>query len=573
MFKILFSVILIILINTFYPDTLGEPNPMSPYKFTLNTRSEEIERNLSTKAIFYKGIEWSNVELSVNENNIEINKNIAKIDADMQTLYAQLQKLHLAKNIKQIEQNIETLQNARKNIIQTAERQLKTINYQGLYLVIHNNVSPLEKEDVLVNNMRNVIAPTAISTANAVFIQNITVLQNNRLEYDYIRQNVSGTIEPVNSLYTDANKSEGYFIQIRQEKIFPLQKAPKSVSNNPINTTNIKVIDLYNNDNYNQDLNLMLPDADLRNRISNNWLIPNLEVFKKNIAKYNATSQNAEANIAIETQKQLHNIDIEIASAQQELVSKRAEVQKILQVLNLSNCSINQLYTCVTNAEYEISQKMKKLETEKLLQKEKELLTQIFDISGQGGDPAKALATETCQKIQTLNNINSTVKNFLQELTITNGIVSSYGSASSTDLFRNIEYFWMYPIATNQNGYKVGVVLRFKMRNAKADLVGKYRMEMVLSERELAENPQAQTMMDMMKLECDMTYNGNSYVTAEMMGQVKKDTAQWDINADSLILMSRGKREAAKMVKIDGGFILTQETKEGTLTLKYIKQK
>lgn len=110
--------------------------------------------------------------------------------------------------------------------------------------------------------------------------------------------------------------------------------------------------------------------------------------------------------------------------------------------------------------------------------------------------------------------------------------------------------------------------------NAKADLAGKYKMEMVLSEKELAENPQAKSMMDMMKLECDMTADGKCYVTAEMMGQSKKDTSEWDVNGDSLILMSKGKREAAKMVKVDGGFTITQETgKMGSLTLKYTKQK
>lgn len=110
--------------------------------------------------------------------------------------------------------------------------------------------------------------------------------------------------------------------------------------------------------------------------------------------------------------------------------------------------------------------------------------------------------------------------------------------------------------------------------NAKADLAGKYKMEMVLSEKELAENPQAKQMMDMMKLECEMTADGKCYVNAEMMGQSKKDTSAWDVSGDSLILMSKGKRDAAKMEKIDGGFTITQKTgKEGTLTLKYTKQK
>lgn len=101
-------------------------------------------------------------------------------------------------------------------------------------------------------------------------------------------------------------------------------------------------------------------------------------------------------------------------------------------------------------------------------------------------------------------------------------------------------------------------------------------MEMVLSEEELAKNPQAKAMMEMMKLECDMTADGKCYMNAEMMGQAKKDTAQWDVSGDSLIMISKGKRDAAKMTKIDGGFTISQKSGGpvgDVLTIKYTKQK
>ena len=219
-------------ISLLRPHLLGEPSPASPYKFPFGTKSEEIEKELLIKASFYKDIQWSEVELSVNKNNLEVNKNIAKIDAGMQTLYSQLRKLRLAANLKQIEMNLLAL-------------------------------------------------------------------------------------------------------------------------------------------------------------------------------------------------------------------------------------------TCIADAERKITASMKQLEQEKLAEKEKELIAQIFDVSGQGGDPSKSIASETYQKVQTLNNSNTTVKSFLQELVIENGVVKSYGSAASSDMFRTVQHFWMYPMTTNQNGYKVGVVLRFKMGNVR----------------------------------------------------------------------------------------------------------
>ncbi|MFN0200281.1 MAG: formylglycine-generating enzyme family protein [Bacteroidia bacterium] len=447
------------------PPTLGIPSPESPYKFEFGATKDAIASEVLAKKKFYTDLNWAEVELSVNENNIQVNKNIAKIDAEMRNLYSQLRKLRLAANLKQIEQNLISLKEARKGIIKTTETQLQAINYQGLYLAIHKDVSPLDKEEILVNDLRNAITPDAISSANGAFISSITALKNNQVEYDVIYQKMSGSMEPVNSLYTDANKTEGYFAQIRQEKIYPLQNGVKKSDAMGATNDKVAVIDLYRNGNYAQDLVTFLPDADLRNRLMNNWINQRLAQFTTSISTYNAASAAAAKNIAEETRNQLNEMDAEIAKAENDLKVKRAEVQKSLQSIGITNCSTENLLTCITEAEKNIATQMKEKEAQKLAEKEKELVPHIFDVSAQSGDPSQSIAFDTEKKVGVLNKENSLVKNFLQELKIANGVVVSFGSAESSNIFRTVRDYWMYPMTTNQNGYKVGLVLRFKLGN------------------------------------------------------------------------------------------------------------
>lgn len=56
MIKNILCLLLLLPISLLKPLTLGEPNPISPYKFSFGTKSDDIERELIAKQKFYKDL-------------------------------------------------------------------------------------------------------------------------------------------------------------------------------------------------------------------------------------------------------------------------------------------------------------------------------------------------------------------------------------------------------------------------------------------------------------------------------------------------------------------------------------
>lgn len=112
------------------------------------------------------------------------------------------------------------------------------------------------------------------------------------------------------------------------------------------------------------------------------------------------------------------------------------------------------------------------------------------------------------------------------------------------------------------------------LNKAREKLVGKYKMEIVLTEEELKQNPETQALMNQMILTTDLRPDGRGFMRADFMGQIKNDTIDWNVKGDCLIIISDGKREAALMTKCKGGFKVTQKSsEENMMTLKFTKLK
>lgn len=443
------------------------PTPESPLKFGYKASADNVQSKITELRKIYQLGEWSEVESSVRRNNANVETKIQELDLGAQSIYNQLKKLQAANNIIELQANLDALKEGRKKILQTTEQQLQAINFRGLYLGICADIDPFAPEKEHLQKMREALAPVAIAALNGAFIESITELQNYKLEYDYIREKVSGSMEPMGSEYEDRNFSAGYFLQVRQERVFPLQQRVSSNGTNVGTPNNVKIIDLVNNTAYESELSF-IKDADLRNRVSQ-FLANRRSELVADILRYNKTMRDKEALIVQEAKEKLDDQDKRIKAAEKELNDNMENAKNILKEIGVT-FNVNNLKGCLGEAEKILTGKLNNINAEKTAVKSNELIAQLFDVAAQSGIPAQDLAQNAVTKIGVINQSNSELKGFLREISLKNGMIESYNQANATDVFREVDNYWVYTIP-NGGSFKLGVVAKFKIVGKNASTI------------------------------------------------------------------------------------------------------
>lgn len=440
------------------------PTPESPLKFIFKTSAETVQGKITEQRKTYSLTDWTAVEASVRKNNSNVEAQIQEIDLKAQTIYTQLKKLQAANNIIELQANLDALKEARKKILATTEQQLQSINFRCLFIGICSQIDPFAAEKDHLQKIREAIAPDAISTMNGAFIESITELKDYKVEYDYIREKVSGSMEPEGSEYEDRNFSEGYFLQIRQEKIYPLMQKVNNIGLGTARPANVKVIDLVNNTGYATELNY-ITDAALRQRVMS-FIDDKRMTLVADIERYNNNMRQQEKIIAQEAKDKLDEQDAKIKAAEKELATNTENAKNILKEIGV-NFNINNLKGCLGEAEKILIGKLATFNNEKSLAKSNELIAQVFDVAAQSGLPAQDLAQNAVTKVGVINQANSQVKGFLREVAMKNGAIESYNAATATDVYREVDNYWAYPIP-NGGSFKMGVVAKFKITGKNA---------------------------------------------------------------------------------------------------------
>lgn len=435
------------------------PTPESPLKFLFKTSAETVQGKITEQRKTYSLTDWTAVEASVRKNNSSVEAQIQEIDLKAQTIYTQLKKLQAANNIIELQANLDALKDARKKILSTTEQQLQSINFRCLFIGICSQIDPFAAEKDHLQKIREAIAPDAISTLNGAFIESITELKDYKVEYDFIREKVSGSMEPEGSEYEDRNFSEGYFLQIRQEKVYPLMQKVNNIGLGTARPANVKVIDLVNNTGYATELNY-ITDAALRQRVMS-FIEDKRTTLVADIERYNNNMREQEKIIAKEAKEKLDEQDAKIKAAEKELVTNTENAKNILKEIGV-NFNINNLKGCLGEAEKILTGKLATFNNEKSLAKSNELIAQVFDVAAQSGLPAQDLAQNAVTKVGVINQANSQVKGFLREVTMKNGAIESYNAATAADVYREVDNYWAYPIP-NGGSFKMGVVAKFKI--------------------------------------------------------------------------------------------------------------
>ncbi|MFN0204157.1 MAG: tetratricopeptide repeat protein [Bacteroidia bacterium] len=438
-----------------------KPDPESALKFPYNTTENTVAQKMRESGAIFNDADWKKVEDAVRRNNQTVESSIREIDTKMDELYRQMKQLQSASNVVELQNNLKALKDARAKMKETTEKQLQQVGFKGLYLVVVGGVSPYDTDTKNTEKVRSAVLPEAIATMNGTFIQSMTELRDLQVEYDEIKEKISGSMTLGQTEYEDRSFSAGYFVQIRQVEVFPLQQKIQEGGDAGSSTQNVKVFDLLNNPNIASQL-AYISDASLRAKIEAqlNERVPGLS---SELSTFNQTSTRNEKNIIEDAKEKLAEQDRKIKAAQEEITQNMENAKKIITSTG-ATFDANNLVNCIADAKKRIQSKLETLKNDKFNAKANELIITPFDVSAQGGDPASSLAKEALSKISVVNNAHSQLKGFVREITVTNNVVTDFNTGTASDAFRELETFWMYPVPAGSL-FRLNLVSKFKMLN------------------------------------------------------------------------------------------------------------
>lgn len=441
-----------------------KPQPESTLKFAYKTPESEIQQKIESSQSVFQQEQWSAVELFVRQNNNSIDNKIREIDAQTDDVYRKLKQLYAASNIVELQNNVKALEASRQKILEETEKQLQQIVFRGVYLAIVNGVKPYDKDATHVENIKNAILPDAVTALNGAFLQNIVALKDNKVEYDYLTERVSGSMTMGAVEFEERSFSGGYFVQVRQVEVSPLQK--KVDGSNATGTgqkpANVAISDLLNNPDASSVLS-KLTDIELRAKIEK-CIMEKVPTVASEVRNFNLTATQNEAAIVQEAKEKLADLDKKIQLAKAELERNMENAKKVMTDAGIS-FDPNRLAEGIAAARQKLVSQLNAFNQQKKQIKTDELVIKVFDVSAQGGDPASALAREAASKAAVIQTEYSQIRGFLREIKIENQAVADYASGSSADAYRELESYWLYPVP-NSNSFRLGIVGKFRMTDA-----------------------------------------------------------------------------------------------------------
>lgn len=444
-----------------------KPQPESSLKFAYKTAETEIQQKIEASQSVFAQEQWSAVELFVRQNNNSIDNKIREIDAQTDDVYRKLKQLYAASNIIELQNNVKALEASRQKILEETEKQLQQILFRGVYLAVVNGVKPYDKDATHVENIKNAILPDAVTALNGAFINNIVALKDNKVEYDYITERVSGNMTMGAVEFEERSFSGGYFVQVRQVEVSPLQQ---KVQNSGVaaaggqKPANVVTADLLNNPDASGVLN-KLTDGELRAKIEK-CIMEKVPTVASEVRNFNLTATQNETAIVQEAKEKLADLDKKIQLAKADLERNMENAKKVMTDAGVP-FDANRLAEGINTARQKLLAQLNTFNQQKKEVKTNELVIKVFDVSAQGGDPASALAREAASKAAVIQTEYSQIRGFFREVKIENQAVTDYSSGSTADAYRELESYWLYPVP-NSNSFRLGIVGKFRMKDAPA---------------------------------------------------------------------------------------------------------
>ncbi|HEX3018908.1 MAG TPA: hypothetical protein VHP36_01335 [Chitinispirillaceae bacterium] len=393
----------------------------------------------------------------VEYNNYKVDSVLKYIEKELIKASSIKQDLLQLKDVEKISEHIDQLKKQRSEIENQIQIKLENIQYEGLYIVVLDEIPALISKETLAKIAETALTPQAINDLTAVFIESLSSANNNILEKDIISLVTSGEMSIAKQHYQSPMYDLRKYICLVSVRVTPLKKTVVGSDYKTPEKIKPYIIDL-SKENYSQKLaELNIPENVISEMINS----ANINFLMNSIATSN---ENANAN-----QKSILKI------GNDNLIKNQADIDKVMYDLNNRNTAIRNavvqldlpfdeknVQASLENAEKEINLFEKKCEQTYVYINEKTIIETIVQKVTPQDSPPDDIAKATIGLVKQLVQSYSKVEMFRNEFIVNQHVPVSSETNQKKFIYRKIDEIWLY-LVPDQGDFRIKVLARFKI--------------------------------------------------------------------------------------------------------------
>jgi len=440
--------------------------PTSPLQFEkINIEKSTISRKIAATKILFTISDIDELKLQIRKNNNAVDNKISVIKNQLTNVFMDKQELLKLVDIKKMEEQITVKEKSRGEIKGQIQQDLANIVYQGLYLVLLNDVDPFASKEQLSAQAEKLLAPQAIEDLNGVFISSLTEVQDNKLLFDQIKATISGEmgIEKQFISKTIANRTK--FLYLAKINVAPLKKALAATKPAASSVVKHLLVNFLNEPNYQTKLQQVgIPAEDIKN--INFEVSSSLEVINTS----NSTASRRQQQIMSLGNANLKKVDDEIVELKNNLTNRSVLLKETIEKKTDVVYQTSDMSGSINKAMSYFDKKIKGLQDDLIATKEKDLVIKdLVNVTAEG-KPEEDIAKTALDICGQIKLSYSKVEQFISETEVVNYQLVSDKTGSAKDIFREVDKIWLYPIAGSSDNFLLTVVAKFKITGIKEPL-------------------------------------------------------------------------------------------------------
>lgn len=433
-----------------------------------NLTEREISAKIKQKPKWFSGADIKDLKRSIKTNQNKIDNDISIMKRIISDLVLIKQNLLKYNDIKKIQEQIVEKQSSRLKIKNEMEKDLATVNFKTIFLVIQKDIDLLSSKEKLSSIAEKLITPIAVEDLNSIFISSLTTIKNNAMVYDYLKSIISGEMSVVKKYMTRTLRKDKQFIYLAKVSVSPLKKSIFTANTSLIDTDNeqVLVLNLKKNPSYKKKL---------KNYGISNKIIAQIEeemsFVSNTVDNENYIAGANEKKIIAKGNNNIAKIDEEIRSLKIMFARRTEVLKKIIMKDTDIVFDMKEPAKSLKKAISYFSQEIEGLRNEMLLLKENELVFQATKVISEG-EPAGDIAKNCLSMVKQLQTSYGKLEQFQEISEVENFMLTSFERGQKQHIFRKIDKIWIYPVPDNNEDFKLAVVAKFKINGTKK-LAGK----------------------------------------------------------------------------------------------------
>ncbi len=382
------------------------------------------------------------------QNNRQVRSELTELDRQIAGMRAQKQDWLRSKDVVQQLVRLDSLRAARAAIKGETRKALGDIAQFGVYLVVLDKVDPYASKEQLRGQARAVLAPKAIQDLNGIFVESTTEVRNNMMWNDIVRTEVAGRLEIEEDPVAQPFKKSGRFVYVARVKVRPLaQRASLEGSTGGGEALLVKAIAS------GPELLGLLAHEGIEMPASAEKL--DSYYFSEVVSRNQLARQNRDGALA-DGERRLKALDEQLRRIEDEVASLKVK----LQLQDVGDFELEGLIGAYIDS---LDGAIARAAERKLSVKERELLVRSpFAVTSES-EPPEDIARAVLGALRQQQESFGKVENFFEQAVVENLMLSGLSQQQGRDVFRKPAQFWIYPILTNDDSYRVSVITRFRM--------------------------------------------------------------------------------------------------------------